>query len=309
LIEKRAIELARDHYAPDATFCVRVNRAEKRFPINSAELERRLGAGIIQNTPWDKVKLKDSDVIFYVNIKPEGVFLHTSKRQGMGGLPVGISGHVLTLLSGGIDSPVAAYLVAKRGCSMDFLHFTANSPQQNQAEDDKVGNLVQKLSKTTMRSRLYLVPASYFQVAILGRQLDYELVIFRRFMTRVAEQLARQHSAQALVVGDSLGQVASQTLDNIVACTQAVTLPILHPLLAYDKQDIIEFAKHIGTYQISVKPYKDCCSILARDPRARSNVESISRLEQAVLPEYDALTDRTLKDVVCLEYEWGRRVS
>ena len=309
LIEKGAVQLANDHYVPGATFCVRVNRAEKRFPISSAELERRLGSAIIQNTRWDKVKLKDPDSVFYVNIKPEGVFLHTAKVQGMGGLPVGISGKVLSLLSGGIDSPVAAYLVAKRGCSMDFLHFTANPLQQSRAQDDKVAQTVQKLSNITMRSRLYLIPSSYFQVAILGRELDYELVIFRRFMTRVAEQLALQQGAGALVVGDSLGQVASQTLDNIAACSQAATLPILRPLLTYDKQEIVELAKQINTYHISVKPYKDCCSIMARDPRARSRPESISRLEQAVLPEYKTLIRRTLEDVVCLEYEWGSQVN
>ena len=308
-IEKRSVELARDHYSPGAAFCVRVNRAEKRFPVSSAKIERRLGAAIIQDTPWDEVKLKDPDLTFYVNIKPEGIFLHTAKHRGMGGLPVGISGQVLTLLSGGIDSPVAAYLVAKRGCSMDFLHFTANPIQQSQAQDDKVAETVQRLSNITMRSRLYLVPSSYFQIAILGRQLDYELVIFRRFMTRIAEQLALQEGAGGLVVGDSLGQVASQTLDNIAACSQVATLPILRPLLTYDKQEIVELAKHIDTYQISMKPYKDCCSILARDPRARSSPESISRLEHAVLPEYETLISRTLEDIVCLKYEWGSRVG
>jgi thiamine biosynthesis protein ThiI len=227
----------------------------------------------------------------------------------MGGLPVGVTGRVLTLLSGGIDSPVAAYLIARRGCSVDFIHFTADQPQQNQAEGNKVSQIVQELSRITMRSRLYLVPSSYFQVAILGRQMKNELIIFRRFMTRVAERLARKRDAQALVVGDSLGQVASQTLENIVTNSQAGELPILRPLLTYDKEEIVELAKRIDTYHISLKPYKDCCSILVSNPRAKSNHVLISREERALLPEYEDLIDRTLKDAVCLEYAWGERVS
>jgi thiamine biosynthesis protein ThiI len=192
---------------------------------------------------------------------------------------------------------------------VDFIHFTADQPQQNQAEGNKVSQIVRELSKITMRSRLYLVPSSYFQVAILGREMKNELIIFRRFMTRVAERLARERDAQALVVGDSLGQVASQTLENIVTNSQAGELPILRPLLTYDKEEIVELAKRIDTYHISLKPYKDCCSILVSNPRAKSKHVLISHKERALLPEYDDLMDRTLKDAVCLEYAWGERVS
>jgi thiamine biosynthesis protein ThiI len=309
LIKNRVIELANDHYAPEAAFRVRTNRAEKRFPLNSSELEQILGAAIIENTQWNTVNLKEPDQIFYVNVKPEGIFLYGNRMRGMGGLPVGVTGRVLTLLSGGIDSPVAAYLIARRGCCVDFIHFTADQPQQNQAEGNKVSQIVRELSRITMRSRLYLVPSSYFQVAILGREMKNELIIFRRFMTRVAERLAREWDAQALVVGDSLGQVASQTLENIVTNSQAGELPILRPLLTYDKEEIVELAKRIETYHTSLKAYKDCCSILVSNPRAKSNHELISREERALLPEYEDLMDRTLKDGVCLEYAWGERVS
>jgi thiamine biosynthesis protein ThiI len=309
LIDKRVVELASDHYVPGAAFRVRANRAEKRFPLNSSELEKRLGAVIIEKTGWNKVNLKNPDRVFYVNVKPEGIFLYHTKRRGMGGLPVGVSGQVLTLLSGGIDSPVAAYLIARRGCAMDFIHFTVDQPQQGRAQENKVSQIVQELSKVTMRSRLYLVPSSYFQVAILGKQSDSELVIFRRFMTRVAERLARELSAQALVVGDSLGQVASQTLENIVANSQATELPILRPLLAHDKEEIVELAKRINTFKISLKPYKDCCSILADKPQLKSSHQFLTREERALLPEYEDLIDRTLKETVCLEYEWGNRTN
>ena len=309
LIEKRVLELASDHYVPGAAFCVRANRAEKRFPLNSSELEKRLGAVIINNSQWNKVNLKYPDRVFYVNVKSEGIFLYSDRRRGMGGLPVGVSGQVLTLLSGGIDSPVAAYLIARRGCSVDFVHFTAGPPQDCCAQENKVSQIVQELSKITMRSRLVLVPSSYFQVAILGRQAENELVIFRRFMTRVAERLASEQGAQALVVGDSLGQVASQTLENIVANSQAGELPILRPLLTRDKEEIVELAKQINTYQISLKPYKDCCSILAKRPKLRPKHRYVSYEEQALLPGYEDLMDRTLEDAVYLEYAWGKRIE
>ena len=309
LIRRRIVELANDRYVPGAAFRVRANRAEKRFPLNSSELEKRLGAVIVENTRWNNVNLKDPDQVFYVNIKPEGIFLYHTRRRGVGGLPVGVSGQVLTLISGGIDSPVAAYLIARRGCAMDFIHFTAEQPQRDRAQENKISRIVRQLSRVTVRSRLYLVPSSYFQVAILGKRLDNELVIFRRFMTRVAERLAPEIGAQALVVGDSLGQVASQTLENIVANSQAAELPILRPLLAHDKEEIIELAKHINTYQISLKPYKDCCSILADKPQLKSSHHFITREEQALLPEYEDLMDRTLKDAICLEYAWGERIT
>jgi thiamine biosynthesis protein ThiI len=309
LIESRVLELASDHYVPGATFRVHANRAEKRFLLNSTELERRLGSVIKKHSRWNKVNLKDPDSVFYVNVKSEGVFLYNSKRRGMGGLPVGISGRVLTLFSGGIDSPVAAYLIAKRGCSVDFVHFTAGPPQDCCAQENKVSQIVRELSKITGRSRLVLVPSSYFQVAILGRQAENELVIFRRFMTRVAERLASEQGAQALVVGDSLGQVASQTLENIVANSQAGELPILRPLLTRDKEEIVELAKRINTYQLSLKPYKDCCSILAKRPKLKPRHQYVSYEEQALLPGYEDLIDRTLEDAVRQEYKWGKRID
>jgi len=143
LIEKRVLELASDHHVPGTAFRVRANRAEKRFPLNSSELEKRLGAVIIKNTQWNKVNLKYPDRVFYVNVKSEGIFLYSGRRRGMGGLPVGVSGQVLTLLSGGIDSPVAAYLIARRSCSVDFVHFTAGPPQNCCAQENKVSQIVQ----------------------------------------------------------------------------------------------------------------------------------------------------------------------
>jgi len=306
LIDRHVVQLAKSCSHGDVPFRVQVKRSEKRFPKKSPKMEKRLGNEIIKNTQWKQVDLKNPEQIFYVNIQTEGVFLHAQKLQGQGGLPVGITGRVLALLSGGIDSPAAAYLATRRGCAVDFVHFTATPRQQNQPQDYKISKLVQILSQFTLHSRLYLVPYTHFEMAVLGEEIDYELVIFRRFMMRVAERLAHQRGAQALVTGDSLAQVASQTLENLVSNSQAVKLPILRPLLTFDKLEIIDLAKQINTYRTSVKPYKDCCSILSKNPKTKSRHKIVTGKEQQLLPNYEALIERTLADVACLDYTCGQ---
>lgn len=307
LIEARTIALAQAHYRPEATFCVRANRGrEKYFRRKSPQVERWLGAAIINRTPWAEVNLTEPDRTFYVDIQPEGLFLYTDRRPGIGGLPVGVSGRLMLLLSGGIDSPVAAYLAAKRGCRVDFIHFTVSSLTPAEAAQYKVARLAETVSRFTMRSRLWLVPYTHFDLALMDKQAEYELIIFRRFMARVAERLALRQGGQALLTGDNLGQVASQTLENMVSTSQAVSLPILRPLLTYDKNEIIELARRIETYHLSIEPYKDCCSILQQHPKTRSDAETLAAREAVLLPDYEALIERTLAEAVCLEYAGGR---
>jgi len=308
-IEQHLTALAGEEYRAGAAFCVRVNRADKQFPSTSPQLERRFGAAVIEQTPWKHVNLDQPDRTFHIDIYPDGLYLYTDKQPGPLGLPVGVTGRVLALLSGGIDSPVAAYLVAKRGCSVDFIHFTANLIQQEQAEQYKVSRLARDLSRYTLRSTLYLVPYTHFEFAALGTQLDYELVIFRRFMARTAQVLAGRLGAQALVTGDNLAQVASQTLENMVSSTRAVEMPILRPLLTYDKTEIVNLAKTIGTYQLSIQPYKDCCSLISQHPRTKSKHATLSSIENAHLDDYQQLVEDTLTDAVSLVYEGGRRIA
>lgn len=302
-LEQRLIALARDEFVAGQSFCVRVKRAEKAVPLTSVEMEKRFGRLIIDNTPWKKVNLDKPDAFFQVEIRPEGTFLFSDKLKGPGGLPVGTAGRVLTLLSGGIDSPVAAYLMAKRGCRVDFLHFTATSMQQDEARQYKVCKLAEILRRYTISSRLFLAPYTQFDVALVGsgHRVEYELVLFRRFMARVAEALARQIRAQALVTGDNLAQVASQTLSNIVATSQAVEMPILRPLVAFNKEEIIDLAAQIGTYAQSIQPYKDCCAIISHHPRTRSRHTALSELEQRLFPDYQKLIERTLAELLCIE--------
>lgn len=287
-------------------FSVRVQRADKRFPIPSDALERQLGALILARTPWTQVNLRQPTRTFHVDIHPAGIGLYTHKQHGIGGLPVFTGGHVLALLSGGIDSPVAAFLMAKRGCRVDFLHLTASHAQLQQLSDSPVVELVRTLSRYTLRSRLYLAPNTHFDLALSGQQTGYEVILLRRFIMRLGAQLAARWGAAALVSGDSLGQVASQTLENLIATEQAAELSVLRPLIGYDKQEIITLARRIGTYPISIQPYKDCCALLNRNPRTRSTHPYLTQMEQQLLPDYAQLLETTLAEGRQLDFAYGR---
>lgn len=308
LIERSLIGLAQQRYIPDGCFAVQVNRADKRFPATSSQLAQRYGSAILEHTDWEKVRLTKPDQTFFVDIYKEGVYLYTEKIKGIGGLPVGPGGRVLALLSGGIDSPVAAYLMAKRGCRVDFIHMTATQTQQEWAQTNLVCQLAQQISRFTLRSRLYLVPYIHFDIALLTRETGYELILLRRFIARTAQALAREIGAQALVTGDSLGQVASQTLENMVTNSRSVELPILRPLISYDKQEIINLAREIGTYETSIQPYKDCCALVSQNPRTKSSHKQVAAIESQLFPNYPELITATLKDMVSLKFDCGKRI-
>lgn len=309
LIEQFMVSAAAERHRPGATFAVRVNRADKRVPTKSDTLARDLGAAVFRNTPWDKVNLSQPDLQLHLDIYEEGCYCYVDKHRGLGGLPVGTAGRVITLLSAGIDSPVAAYLMAKRGCNVDFVHFTATRVQQARADEELVARIARQLSRYTVRSRLYLVPYTHFDMAMMGHNSGFDVVLFRRFMGRMAERLAKDTRAQALVSGDSLGQVASQTLENLVSTSQATQLPLLRPLIAMDKQQIIDIARRIGTYELSIQPYKDCCALLSENPRTRSNPEMLQRMEEEFMPNMDELLEQTLAEQVCLQFDGGERVD
>jgi tRNA uracil 4-sulfurtransferase len=308
-IEQHLLELAQAAYAPDKAFCVRVNRGNKLLPFNSPEVAAELGQAIRDHTPWKRVNLNHPDVTFHLDLRCGDTFLFGQKLRGPGGLPVGTSGRVLALLSGGIDSPVAAYLMAKRGCKVDFIHFTATSMSREEALRSKVWRLSQHLGRYTLGSRLFLVPYVYFDLALMRHKVEYELVLFRRFMVRVAEKLARQLRVRALVTGDNLSQVASQTMSNLVSTSRATEIPIFRPIVAFDKDETIALAQKIGTYEISIQPYKDCCALISGQPRTRSYHDRLLELEARALPDYEELVNKTLADAICLETttHWSQR--
>ena len=308
-LEEVLVQMARESYEPGKSFALRVHRVDKRFPLKSAEMETWLGDAIRGRTSWSRVDLDSPDRTFYVDIYPDALYFYAERRKGLGGLPVSTSGHVLSLLSGGIDSPVASFLLARRGASVDWFHMSAIHLGERDFETSVVGRIARKLSRYSLQSRLFIVPYTHFDLALAGQETGYEPVLFRRFLFRVGEALARRIEASALVTGDSLAQVASQTLDNLVTTSKAVEILLLRPLVGMDKQQIMDLARRIGTYDISIEPYKDCCALYARRVRTRTRDEALSMLERRLFPDYSGLVDRSLRDTLWGRYECGELVS
>jgi thiamine biosynthesis protein ThiI len=295
-IKKLVLSKVNDHVTDKNSFGVFVKRADKNFPCTSMELENKIGSEI-SKTYCLEVNLNSPELSVFIEIADD-VYIYFKKKQGLKGLPVDVSGNVLSLLSGGIDSPVASYLMMKRGCRVNFIHFHVFS-SNTQIKNTKMNHVFDALDKYQGGSRIYLVPYFQFEMEILKAQntRGHELVLFRRFMVKVAERIALQNGFKALVTGDSLGQVASQTMENIAQITKIVSIPVFQPLIAYDKQEIIDLAKKIGTYELSIENYKDCCSIVSSNPRTKANTKQILALEERM--NMDEVIEKTL-DLVSL---------
>ena len=242
------------------SFRIETQRGDKTFPLTSPEINRQLGAAVKEKS-GARVDLENAEFTVTVEILPRDAFFGFNKIAGAGGLPVGSSGRVAALISGGFDSPVAAYRMMQRGCRIIFVHFHS-APYQDKTSQEKVRQLIQLLTRHQFTSRLYMVPFGEIQrqiVTTVARPL--RVVLYRRMMLRIAEAIARQEKAKALITGESLGQVASQTLDNLAVIQQAARLPILRPLVGMDKQEIIDQARRIGTFEVSSIPDQDCCQL------------------------------------------------
>ena len=242
------------------SFRVAARRAFKTFPQTSQEINEIIGARV-QRICGARVDLTNPELTIYIEILPAEAFVYFDKLLGPGGLPVGTSGTVACLLSGGIDSPVAAYRMMKRGCRVVFVHFHSQ-PFADRTSQEKAIELVRLLTRYQFASRLYLAPFGELQQEVVSHVTGrMRIVVYRRLMLRIAEQIARKEGAQALVTGESLGQVASQTIENIATIEQASTLPILRPLIGMDKDEITQQAQQIGSYEVSIIPDQDCCSM------------------------------------------------
>jgi thiamine biosynthesis protein ThiI len=242
------------------SFRIDTQRGDKTFPLTSPEINREIGAAV-KGRSGARVDLENAEFTVTVEILPRDAFFGFNKIPGAGGLPVGASGRVLALISGGFDSPVAAYRMMQRGCRIIFVHFHS-SPYQDKTSQEKVRQLVGYLTRHQFLSRLYLVPFGEIQRQIVaGVARPLRVVLYRRMMLRIGEAIARKEKAKALITGESLGQVASQTLDNMAVIQQAARLPILRPLVGMDKQEIIDQARRIGTFEISSIPDQDCCQL------------------------------------------------
>jgi tRNA uracil 4-sulfurtransferase len=256
------------------TFKVDARRSDKTYELTSQELASRLGAAVAVDTGM-RVNLSAPEVVLHVDVTKDHAMVYSNKRPGPGGLPVGTAGRVLHLFSGGIDSPVAAWLMMKRGCVPVYLHFYL-APTPKAALDSKITRLVRVLSAYAGKSTLVLVPFAEYQLATAGAPGDLEPSLFRRFMRMTAEALAPALDTAAISTGDSLSQAASQTIWNISASDQGATLPIFRPLLTYDKEEIVSLARRISTYELSLEEYKDCCAIITRHPKTRVKASELT---------------------------------
>ena len=261
------------------TFRVTARRANKAFPLTSQQINEALGDFVRKRFPV-RVDLKNPELTLFVQILPKEAFLHLEKTPGPGGLPVGVAGRVVVLISGGIDSPVAAYRMMRRGCLVSFVHFHG-APFLDRRTQEKTREIVKLLTRFQYASRLTLVPFGELQQEIVVNvPAQYRVLLYRRLMARIAEHLAGIEGAKAIVTGESLGQVASQTLENLTVTEEAVQLPVLRPLIGMDKEEISDQARGIGTYEISIQPDQDCCTLFVpRHPATRATVEEIARAE------------------------------
>jgi thiamine biosynthesis protein ThiI len=265
-----------------STFRVTARRADKRFPLSSPEIERLIGHRVQAQTGWP-VDLSRPEMVIRIEVLTADAFYFFERERGAGGLPVGTGGKVMALLSGGIDSPVAAWRLIRRGCRAQFVHFHSY-PILSSTSQEKARELVRTLTQHQLKSRLYLVPFGAIQQRVVVTvPPPLRVVIYRRLMLRIAERLAARAGAHALVTGDALGQVASQTVDNLAVVGRVATLPVLRPLIGMDKEEITADAERLGTYAISIIPDEDCCTLFTpRFPATRAAREPVEAAEQGL---------------------------
>jgi len=279
-----------------------VRRADKRFPLTSPQAEREIGGRIKEARGW-RVDLDHAQLAIHVELLTDQAFYFFGKEKGPGGLPTGTAGRVVCLLSGGIDSPVAAHRMMKRGCRVTFVHFHSY-PILSRASQEKARELVRLLTTWQLRSRLFVVPfGDIQQQVVLAVPGPMRVVVYRRLMLRIAERIATMRRAQALVTGDVVGQVASQTLENLAVVGSVATLPLFRPLIGMDKDEITAEAQRLGTYPISIIPDQDCCTLFTpRNPQTRARLADIEAAEQAL--QIEELVGRAVRDATVEEFEF-----
>ena len=284
------------------SFRVSVRRADKRFPMTSPQVEREIGGRIKQARGW-AVDLDDAELTIHVDLLTNEAFYFFGKQRGAGGLPTGTSGRVTCLLSGGIDSPVAAHRMMKRGCAASFVHFHSY-PILSRASMEKARELVRLLTMWQQRSRLYLVAfGDIQQQVVLAVPGPMRVIVYRRLMLRIAESIALSRGAKALVTGEVVGQVASQTLENLQVIGSVATLPVFRPLIGMDKEEIVAEARALGTYPISIVPDQDCCTLFTpRNPLTRGRLADIEAAERA-LP-IEEMVNKAVEDAVVEDFEF-----
>ncbi|SDN54984.1 tRNA uracil 4-sulfurtransferase ThiI [Alkalicoccus daliensis] len=300
-IAEAALMVTRDSLnEKEGSFKVAVRRINKKFPTGSQEMNQRISKAVLIQMENLSVDLHQPDVELKVEIREEAAYISGGVIRGAGGLPVGTGGRALLLLSGGIDSPVAGYLAMKRGVTLEAIHFHS-PPYTNERALQKVEDLTNILTRYGGKIKLHIVPFTESQLAIHQQIPDNcEITVMRRFMLRIAAEMAEQNNQKALITGESLGQVASQTLDSMYTINSVTAMPVLRPLITMDKMEVIEIAEKINTYQTSILPYEDCCTIfLPADPKTKPNEKKVSYYESFM--DVDEYVNKAVEGIRTIE--------
>ena len=302
-ISQAAIEIIRKKMDREnfTTFKVDSNRADKKFPIKSPDISKKIGGVILNNFEELKVDVHEPETYLYVDIKSYA-YVYTDKVKGYGGLPLGTNGKALLLLSGGIDSPVAGFMMAKRGVEISCVHYHSY-PFTSERAEEKVKDLARILSRYMGKIKIFSVNLLNIQKEINQKCPEDEMtIISRRFMMRIAERIAQFHQFNALITGENLGQVASQTIYGLNVTNSSVNMPIFRPLIGFDKVDIIEIAKDIETFETSIQPFEDCCTVfLPKHPVTRPKVEDIEKSEESL--NVNDLIEAAIRDMTVYTIE------
>ncbi len=271
----------------------RTKRSDKSFELKSLDVNKNFGN--IANSLKIKIDLSNPKFIVFSEIVSKSVYFYTSRIEGHGGLPVGTSGRVLCLLSGGIDSVAAAWLMIKRGCRVDFLHFHAFN-NNNKLKNSKIVKIVNLLNNYQISSKLYVMPYSTYQLTTSGKFEDkYDVILFKNYILKVAENFAMKNKYDAIVTGDNLAQVASQTIENLRATSFNISIPLFRPLLTYDKQETIDLLKKIGAFDLSIEKYKDCCSIMAKRASTKTKLNYFKKIVEEL--DLETLAEKSLEEI------------
>ncbi|QVK20468.1 tRNA 4-thiouridine(8) synthase ThiI [Mycoplasmatota bacterium] len=289
-IKKLALELSKS-IKEEKTFKVETKRSDKRYPLTSMDITKEVAAYVLQNTDNYKVKMKNPDVKLYIEIRQDSSYLYFDKTMGLGGLPIGVSGKGMLLLSGGIDSPVAGFLTMKRGMEVEGIHFES-TPLTPIESAQKVVELTKKMAEYAPNRgiKVHFVPFKDLHMKILEKVNDsYKITIMRRMMFRISEKLAKKFGSNCLITGESLGQVASQTIESINSINDVVNIPVLRPLISMDKSEIVKISKNVNTYDISIRPFEDCCTVyVPSKPVTKPKIEKCIREE---IFDYESMVD------------------
>ncbi len=286
--EKEAIFATAKEYLGPAllaakSFKVESKRSDKSFPMGSIQLSQWVGGALHDAFPHLTVDVHDPELAVYLEVREDAAYVHGPAEAAAGGLPIGMGGHAVSLLSGGIDSPVSSYMIAKRGVQLELLHF-ASPPYTSQQAREKVLQLARELTVWCGRLTVHIVPFTEIQEEIRRKcPEDHFTLIMRRFMMRLADRLAHELCCKALVTGESLGQVASQTIQALCVSDDVATMPVLRPLIGMDKEEIVRIARHVGTFDTSILPYEDCCTVFTpRHPKTKPNLGEVREYEAAL---------------------------